>query len=77
MEQAVRLSNSGSNQVLNIPREFSLSSDEVIIRKEGDKLIVEPNKRPSLLAYLSTLSDLDEDFPDVDEGLLPLDDISI
>jgi hypothetical protein len=28
----------------------------------------------SLLDYLATLSPLDEDWPDVDEGLLPLED---
>jgi antitoxin VapB len=27
------------------------------------------------LELLATLSDIDEDFPDIDEGLLPLDDI--
>lgn len=77
LEQTIRLSRSGSSQVLNIPQNFELSSNEVVIRKEGDRLIVEPTKRPSLLAFLSALSDIDEDFPDVDEGLLPLDDINI
>ena len=37
--------------------------------------IIYPIRKKSLLETLSTLEPLDEDFPDVDEGLLPLDDI--
>jgi len=36
--------------------------------KEGEKLIIEPSKKRSLLDLLSTLED-------IDQGLLPLDDI--
>ncbi|MDJ0516082.1 MAG: type II toxin-antitoxin system Phd/YefM family antitoxin [Okeania sp. SIO2F4] len=39
--------------------------------------IISPVKKKSLLQTLSTLEPLDEDFPDVDEGLLPLDDIDL
>ncbi|MEC4812673.1 MAG: type II toxin-antitoxin system Phd/YefM family antitoxin [Scytonema sp. PMC 1069.18] len=37
--------------------------------------IISPIQKKSLLKTLSTLEPLDEDFADVDEGLLPLDDI--
>ncbi len=37
--------------------------------------IISPIPKKSLLETLSSLEPLDEDFPDVDEGLLPLDDI--
>lgn len=37
--------------------------------------IISPIKKKSLMETLSTLEPLDEDFADVDEGLLPLDDI--
>jgi antitoxin VapB len=39
--------------------------------------IISPIKKKSLLETLSTLEPLDEEFPDVDEGLLPLDDIEL
>ncbi|KYC39072.1 prevent-host-death family protein [Scytonema hofmannii PCC 7110] len=39
--------------------------------------IIFPIQKKSLLATLSTLEPLDEDFADVDEGLLPLDDIEL
>jgi antitoxin VapB len=71
----VRLFHNGRNQTLNIPHAFEMPSNDVVIRKEGEKLIIEPFKKRSLLELLATLSDIDEDFPDIDEGLLPLDDI--
>ncbi|NEQ35542.1 MAG: type II toxin-antitoxin system Phd/YefM family antitoxin [Okeania sp. SIO3I5] len=39
--------------------------------------IISPVKKKSLLQTLSNLEPLDEDFPDIDEGLLPLDDIEL
>ena len=74
-ERRVRLFKNGRNQALRIPKDFELPGDEATIRKEGDMLIIKPVKRPSLLKLLSTLENLEEDFPDVDEELLPLDDI--
>ena len=76
-ERRVRLFKNGRSQALRIPKDFELPGDEAIIQKEGDLLIVKPLKRPSLLALLATLEALDEDFPDVDEGLLPPDDLEI
>ncbi len=73
-ERHVRLFRNGRNQALRIPREFELEGDEAILRKEGDRLIVEPVRRGRLLTLLSTLAPLDKPFPDVDEDLAPLDD---
>ncbi|MGB3509921.1 MAG: hypothetical protein WBA93_11910 [Microcoleaceae cyanobacterium] len=39
--------------------------------------IISPVKKKSLLQTLSTLEPLDEDFADVDQGLLLLDDIEL
>ena len=75
-QRYARLFRNGRNQALRIPREFELPGNEVILHKEGDRLIVEPVvKKLKLLELLATLEPLDEDFPDVDEGLPPLDDI--
>ncbi len=75
-ERHVRLFCNGSNQALSIPREFELPGDEAILRKEGERLIIEPIKRPSLLELLATLEPLDEEFPEIDD-LLPLDDVEL
>jgi len=77
-QRRARLFRNGRNQTLRIPREFELPGDEVIILKEGNRLILQPvPKRPDLLALLSELEPIDEEFPDVDEGLPPLDDIHL
>jgi antitoxin VapB len=54
---------------------MELAGDEVIIRREGDRLIVEPVAKRGLLALLATLDPIEETFADPDDGLLPLDDI--
>ena len=76
-ERHVRLFRNGRNQALRIPRELELEGDEAIIRREGDRLIVEPVRKGRLLVLLDTLRPLEETFPDVDEGLPPLDDAGL
>ena len=76
-ERHVRLFRNGRNQAIRIPREFEMEGDEAIIYKEGDRLIVEPVRKGRLLALLATLKPFDETFPDMDEALLPLDDVEL
>ena len=45
------------------------------MRKEGDRLIIEPAPRKSLLAILATLPDLDEEFPPIED--LPADPVDL
>lgn len=54
-----RLFRNGRNQALRIPREFELPGDEALIRKDGDRLIIEPIPKRSLLEVLATLEPLD------------------
>ena len=53
----------GRNQAVRIPREFELASDSAIMRKEGERLVLEPIPAKSLLALLATLEPVDETFP--------------
>ena len=63
-----RLFRNGSNQALRIPREFELAADEVIIYREGHRLVVEPVERnPSLAEVLARLKPLEESFPIIDD----------
>lgn len=75
--RTVKLFRNRRNQAIRIPRDWELDADEAIIRKEGDRLIIEPVKRPGLLAVLAQLEPLDETLPDVDENLVPLDDVEL
>ena len=76
-ERCVSLFRNGRNQALRIPREFELATEKAIIRKEGDKLIIEPVRTGGLLALLATLEDIETTFPDMDEALLPADNVEI
>lgn len=76
-ERHVKLFRNGRNQALRIPREFELEGEEAILRKEGDRLVIEPVRKGRLLALLSSWDPIDESFPDVDEDIAPLDDVEI
>ena len=68
----------GRNQAIRIPRDFEFQANEVILEKEGDRLIVQPvNREPSLFELLATLGPLSEKFPDVDQGLRKLDEVNL
>lgn len=73
----VRLFRNGRNQAVRIPREFELDTDEAVMYREDDRLVIEPVRRKGLLATLATLHDLEEEFPDVDSGLGALDDVRL
>jgi len=69
-ERHVKLFKNGRNQAVRIPREFELPGEDAIMRKEGERLIIEPAQPKSLLKLLATLTPIDEDFPPIPE--LPL-----
>jgi antitoxin VapB len=84
----VRLFRNGANQAVRIPKEFEFNANEAVMRKVGDTLVIEPvppNKpeRGTVAAMLLALEEIrklgpcDDEFPDVDEGMLPLDDINL
>ena len=74
-QRRVKLFRNGRNQAIRIPREFELAGEEVILRKEGERLIIEPAPPRSLLAVLASLETLDEDLPPIPE--LPTDSVDL
>ncbi len=74
-ERRVRLFRNGRNQAVRIPREFELPGEEAILRKEGERLILEPAPPRSLLAVLAALQPLEEEFPPIPE--LPTDPVDL
>ena len=68
-QRRVRLFRNGRSQAIRIPKEFELEGTEAIVRKKGDQLIIEPAPRKGLLATLAELEDIDQNFPDIDQGL--------
>lgn len=81
----VSLFRNGANQAVRIPKEFELPGNQATMRRVGNQLIIEvlepqhPRGSPAaLLAALESMKDWEpvlEEFPDVDAGMLPLDDI--
>jgi antitoxin VapB len=74
-ERRVKLFRNGRNQAVRIPREFELPGTDAVIRKEGERLVIEPAKPASLLAVLASLEPLEEDFPAMPE--LDLDPVEL
>jgi antitoxin VapB len=70
----VRLFRNGRNQAVRIPVEFELPGDEAILRREGDKLVIEPLPKRRLLDLLATWEPLEDEFPEItDEPVKPED----
>jgi antitoxin VapB len=73
-QRPVKLFRNGRNQAVRIPREFELPGEDAVIRREGDRLVIEsaapggPNGR--LLAILAALEPLaaDDDMPAIADG---------
>jgi antitoxin VapB len=55
----------GGQSDVRIPREFELPGNEAILRREGNRLIIDPVIHRSLLALLATWNSFEEDFPEI------------
>lgn len=75
----VRLFRNNRSQAVRIPADFELPGDRALIRKDGDRLIIEPAARPNLVDVLASLRPLaaQDAFPDVDASLGPLRDVDL
>ena len=74
-ERHVKIFKNGRNQAIRIPREFELPGEDAIMRKEGERLIIEPAAPKSLLAVLATLDTLEENFPPISD--LPVNPVDL
>ena len=69
-ERQASLFRNGRNQAVRIPREFELEGTKVLMRKEGDRLILTPIRKNRLADLLASWAPLKEDLPEVED--LPL-----
>ena len=73
-ERKVKIFKNGRNQAVRIPREFELPGEDTVMRKEGERLVIEPVAPQSLLALLRSLKPIDEDFaPILDQAPEPVE----
>ena len=64
----VRIFKNGRSRAVRIPKEFDIFGDEVVMREEDGRLVLEPAKsRRSLGEVLATLQPIDEDWPEIDD----------
>lgn len=70
MERHASLFRNGRNQAVRIPREFELECSQVLMRKEGDRLILTPIRKNRLLDLLASWDPLEETVPELED--LPL-----
>ena len=64
-ERHVELLKNSRNQAVRIPKKFELPGDDAVMRKDGNKLIIEAVPPRSLIALLATLEPLSEAFPPI------------
>ncbi len=75
LERHIKLFRNGRNQAVRVPREFELPGEDAIMRRDGNRLIIEPAPRGSLLALLATWDASEEDFPEIED--LPPDPVDL
>lgn len=72
MENARRAAvfRNGRNQAVRIPREFELPGREVMIHREGERLVLEPvSVKRGLEAVLRSMQPSVEPFPEIEDPL--------
>ncbi|MEO8244757.1 MAG: antitoxin [bacterium] len=74
-----KLFRNNKSQAVRIPADFEMPGDRVMIHRDGDRLILEPVRRRSLLAVLADLEPLgpEDQFPEIDDNLLPLREVEL
>lgn len=74
-----KLFRNNKSQAVRIPADFEMPGDRVMIHRDGDRLILEPVRRRSLLAVLADLEPLgpEDQFPEIDDSLMPLSGIDL
>jgi antitoxin VapB len=71
----VRLFRNNRNQAVRIPVEFELPGDRATIRKDGDRLIIEPVHKPGLLGLLASWEPLEEAIPEIVDEPVSKEDV--
>jgi antitoxin VapB len=66
-QRRVRLLRNDRNQTVNIPVEFELPGDEAIMRRDHDRLVIEPVRKRGLVALLKAMKPVEEGFPEIDD----------
>ena len=66
-QRRVRLFRDGRNQAVRIPAGFELPGDEAIMRRDGERLVIEPVRKRGLVALLRSMKPSAEEFPEISD----------
>ena len=75
--RSVRLFRNGRNQAARIPVEFEIDGTEAIMRKDGNRLIIESVNTNGFESLLASWDPIEDDFPNIDDFQMPLDDLAL
>ncbi|MGX7873607.1 antitoxin [Mesorhizobium sp. ORM6] len=75
-----KLFRNNRSQAVRIPVEFELPGDRVLISREGDRLVIEPVRKPGLSALLARWAKEpplgpEDDFPEINDRPVESEDI--
>jgi antitoxin VapB len=68
-KRRVRLFRNGRNQAVRIPSEFELPGKEAIMRRDRDRLVIEPVRKRGLVALLKAMRPVEEGFAEIDDPM--------
>lgn len=71
----VRLFRNNRNQAVRIPVDLELPGDRALLRKEGDRLILEPVRKAGLIGLLAQWEPIDDPCPDIADEPAPREDV--
>ena len=66
-KRQVKLFRNGRNQAVRIPREFELPGEDAVMTRDGDRIVIELARKPTLAEVLAKLEPIDEEFPEIPE----------
>lgn len=78
-ERHVKFFRNGGAQAVVIPAEFEMAGEEAVMRKEGDRLVIEPVNEPKegLIEWLRSQPPWEGDFPELDIDEPPPRDVDL
>jgi len=66
-QRPVKLFRNGRNQAVRIPVELELPGTDAVMFREGDRLVIEPARKPGLAALLESWGEEGEEFPEIED----------
>ena len=67
VERHVKVFKNGRSRAVRIPKELDLFGDELVMRRDGERVILERPPKEKLADILARLKPIDEEWPEIDD----------